>query len=145
MHIQVFFQNFLKLFLVRLRGDCTINLIAQDMSTFLWASADCLPKWKEASKKKSEELFSWEDEHEPRAHCLIHGHGKKKEKIFIWLYFTRYSHVVMVIHAVVSSSTFHTLAQVSITVFFYNSCILSSFLFTRLYQVCSKLKLVSID
>ena len=32
MHIQDFFQNFLKLFLVGLHGDCTINLIAQDMS-----------------------------------------------------------------------------------------------------------------
>ena len=32
MHIQDFFQNFLKLFLVGLHGDCTIILIAQDMS-----------------------------------------------------------------------------------------------------------------
>ena len=32
MHIQDFFQNFLKFFLVGLHGDCTINLIAQDMS-----------------------------------------------------------------------------------------------------------------
>ena len=32
MHIQDFFQNFLKLFLVGLHGDCTISLIAQDMS-----------------------------------------------------------------------------------------------------------------
>ena len=32
MHIQDFFQNFLKLFLVGLHSDCTINLIAQDMS-----------------------------------------------------------------------------------------------------------------
>ena len=32
MHIQDFFQNFLKLFLVGLHDDCTINLIAQDMS-----------------------------------------------------------------------------------------------------------------
>ena len=28
MHIQDFFQNFLKLFLVGLHGDCTISLIA---------------------------------------------------------------------------------------------------------------------
>ena len=32
MHIQDFFQNFLKLFLVGLHGDYTISLIAQDMS-----------------------------------------------------------------------------------------------------------------
>ena len=32
MHIQDFFQNFFKLFLVGLHGDCTISLIAQDMS-----------------------------------------------------------------------------------------------------------------
>ena len=32
MHIQDFFQNFLKLFLVGLHGDCTVRLIAQDMS-----------------------------------------------------------------------------------------------------------------
>jgi len=32
MHIQDFFQNFLKLFLVGLHSDCTISLIAQDMS-----------------------------------------------------------------------------------------------------------------
>ena len=32
MHIQDFFQNFLKFFLVRLHGDCTISLIARDMS-----------------------------------------------------------------------------------------------------------------
>ena len=32
MHIQKKFQNFLKLFLVGLHGDCTISLIAQDMS-----------------------------------------------------------------------------------------------------------------
>ena len=32
MHIQDFFQNFLKLFLVGLHGNCTISLIAQDMS-----------------------------------------------------------------------------------------------------------------
>ena len=32
MHIQDFFQNFLKLFLIRLYGNCTINLIAHDMS-----------------------------------------------------------------------------------------------------------------
>ena len=31
MHIQDFFQNFLKLFLVGLHGDYTISLIAQDM------------------------------------------------------------------------------------------------------------------
>jgi len=31
MHIQDFFQNFLKLFLVGLHGDCTISLIAQDI------------------------------------------------------------------------------------------------------------------
>ena len=41
MHIQDFFQNFLKLFLARLHSDCTINLIAQDMSpsasAVLWA------------------------------------------------------------------------------------------------------------
>ena len=32
MHIQDFFQNFLKLFLVGLHGDYTISLIAHDMS-----------------------------------------------------------------------------------------------------------------
>ena len=32
MHIQDFFQNFLKLFLVGLYDNCTINLIAHDMS-----------------------------------------------------------------------------------------------------------------
>ena len=31
MHIQDFFQNFLKFFLVGLHGDCTISLIAQDI------------------------------------------------------------------------------------------------------------------
>ena len=35
MHIQDFFQNFLKLFLVGLHGDCTISLIAQYMSPLL--------------------------------------------------------------------------------------------------------------
>ena len=35
MHIQDFFQNFLTLFLVGLHGDCTISLIAQDMSPSL--------------------------------------------------------------------------------------------------------------
>ena len=34
MHIQDFFQNFLKLFLVGLPDDCIISLIAQDMSRF---------------------------------------------------------------------------------------------------------------
>jgi len=43
MHIQDFFQNFLKLFLVGLHGDCTISLIAQDMSPWMDAvtSGDC--------------------------------------------------------------------------------------------------------
>ena len=40
MHIQDFFQNFLKLFLVRLHGDCTISLIAQDMSPIFSLSLD---------------------------------------------------------------------------------------------------------
>ena len=35
MHIQDFFQNFLKFFLIGLHDDCTINLIAQDMSPCL--------------------------------------------------------------------------------------------------------------
>ena len=47
MHIQDFFQNFLKLFLVGLHDDCTISLIAQDMSPLcrlqLWHSPS--PSW----------------------------------------------------------------------------------------------------
>ena len=42
MHIQDFFQNFLKLFLVGLHGDCTISLIAPDMSPI--SNMQCRPQ-----------------------------------------------------------------------------------------------------
>ena len=46
MHIQNFFQNFLKLFLVGLHDDCTVSLIAQDMSPFgVFMSTPLQGKW----------------------------------------------------------------------------------------------------
>jgi len=47
MHIQDFFQNFLKLFLVELHGDCTITLIAQDMSPSGCANLSAFKQGKE--------------------------------------------------------------------------------------------------
>jgi len=55
MHIQDFFQNFLKLFLVGLHGDCTISLIAQDMSPFSTAFG-VLPGFKPLIRNTQEGL-----------------------------------------------------------------------------------------